>query len=173
MGPMTDATVAIPRLTLTRRATFGIRDTLRALYAWCLRNLAENDIGRGTRIALRAYIDLTNPHGVHIGDGTRIEANATVLAHDPARHFHAHTYIGRNCLIGMRALIMPGVKVGDQSIVVTGSLVKTDVPAGSIVAGSPARVVRSGIRTGQYGVLLDAGVGRVSAGGEKRSVTSD
>ena len=156
MGPMTD-TVAIPRLTLTRRAALGIHETLRALYAWCLRSLAENDIGRGTRIALRAYIDLTNPHGVHIGDGTRIEAKAAVLAHDPSRHFHAHTYIGRNCLIGRRALIMPGVKVGDQSIVVTGSLVKTDVPAGSMVAGSPARVVRSGIRTGQYGVLLDAG----------------
>jgi acetyltransferase-like isoleucine patch superfamily enzyme len=94
---------------------------------------------------------------VHIGDGTRIEAKAAVLAHDPSRHFHSHTYIGRNCLIGMRALIMPGVNIGDQSIVVGGSFVKTDVPARSIVAGSPARVVRSGIRTGQYGVLLDAG----------------
>lgn len=60
--------------------------------------------------------------------------------------------------IGMGALIMPGVNVGDQSIVVMGSLVDTDVPAGSIVVGSPARVVRSRIRTGQYGVLLDAGV---------------
>ena len=157
MGSMTDATIAIPRLTLTRRATLGIRDTLRVLYAWCLRNVAGNDIGRDTRIALRAYIDLTNPHGVHIGDGTRVEAKAAVLAHDPARHLHTHTHIGRNCLIGMGALIMPGVNVGDQSIVVMGSLVTTDVPAGSIVAGSPARVVRSGIRTGQYGVLLDAG----------------
>lgn len=45
VGPMTDAAVAIPRLTPTRRVTLGIRDTLRTLYAWCLRNLAENDIG--------------------------------------------------------------------------------------------------------------------------------
>ena len=172
MGPMTDAAVAIPRLTLTRRVTLGIRDTLRTLHAWYLHNLAENDIGRDTRIALRAYIDLTNPHGVHIGDGTRIEAKAAVLAHDPARHFHSHTYIGRNCLIGMRALIMPGVKVGDQSIVVMGSLVNTDVPAGSIVAGSPARIVRSGIRTGQYGVLLDAGEDE-PAQEEKRSASAD
>jgi acetyltransferase-like isoleucine patch superfamily enzyme len=154
---MTDDTVAIPRLALTQRAILGIHDTLRALHAWCLRNLAENDIGRGTRIALRAYIDLTNPHGVHIGDGTRIEAGAAILAHDPSLPFHTQTHIGRNCLIGMRALIMPGVTVGDQSIVVAGSLVKTDVPAGSIVAGSPARVVRSGIRTSKYGVLLYAG----------------
>lgn len=72
----------------------------------------------------------------------------------------------------MRALIMPGVKVGDQSIVVTGSLVNTDVPAGSIVAGSPARVVRSGIRTGRYGVLLDAGEDE-SPQEEKRSASAD
>jgi exopolysaccharide acyltransferase PssR len=134
-----------------------IRNILRGLHATCRRVLAKNDIGRETRIALRAYIDLTNPHGVHIGDGTLVETGAAVLAHDPSRHFHAHTRIGRNCLIGKRALVMPGVTIGDQSIVLPGSLVKEDVPAGSMVAGYPARVMRSGIRTGKYGLLLDAG----------------
>jgi acetyltransferase-like isoleucine patch superfamily enzyme len=57
----------------------------------------------------------------------------------------------------MRAIIMPGVTVGDHSIVLPGSLVKTNVPAGSMVVGAPARVVRSGLRTGKYGVLLEAG----------------
>jgi acetyltransferase-like isoleucine patch superfamily enzyme len=170
---MTDAAVAIPRLTLRRRATLGIHDTLRWLHAWWRRNLAGNDIGRGTRIALRAYIDLTNPHGVHIGDGTRIEPKAAILAHDPSRYFHTHTYIGRNCFIGMRALIMPGVTVGNQSIIVAGSLVNTDVPAGSIVAGSPARVVRSGIRTSKYGVLLHAGEDRSAQAAKSKSVSAD
>jgi exopolysaccharide acyltransferase PssR len=134
-----------------------VRNTLMALCARCRRTLAGNDIGRDTRIALRAYIDLTNPRGVHIGEGTFVETGAAVLAHDPSRPFHTHTYIGRDCFIGMRAIIMPGVTVGDQSIVLPGSLVKEDVPAGSMVAGCPARVVRSGIRTGKYGVLLEAG----------------
>jgi acetyltransferase-like isoleucine patch superfamily enzyme len=134
-----------------------IRNILRSSCALFRRKLVENDIGRDTRIGLRAYLDLTNPHGVHVGDGTLVEGGAVVLAHDPSRHFHAHTYIGRNCLIGMRAIIMPGVTVGDHSIVLPGSLVKADVPAGSMVVGDPARVVRSGIRTGKYGVLIDAG----------------
>jgi acetyltransferase-like isoleucine patch superfamily enzyme len=133
-----------------------IRDTSRGLCARFRRRLAGNDIGRDTRISFGAYLDMTNPRGVHIGDGTLIENGVAVLAHDPTRLFHAHTYIGRNCLVGMRAFIMPGVIIGDQTIVIPGCLVNKDVPAGSIVAGNPMRVLRSGIRTGKYGVLLDA-----------------
>jgi exopolysaccharide acyltransferase PssR len=133
-----------------------IHNALMTFHAKCRRVLAGNDIGTDTRIGLHAYIDLTHPRGVHIGDGTLVESGAIVLAHDPVRYFHPHTYIGRNCLIGTRAMVMPGVTIGDQSIVLPGSLVKADVPAGSMVAGAPARVVRSGIRTGKHGVLLDA-----------------
>lgn len=152
---MTEVTTASYCRHLTGKATFSLLETLRRLHALCRRNLAGNDIGRNTKIALRAYIDLTNPRGVHIGEGTRIERNAVILAHDPNRSFHTHTYIGRNCYIGMRALIMPGVRIGDQSIVLAGSLVKTDVPPHSMVVGNPLRVIRSGIRTGKYGLLLE------------------
>jgi len=152
---MIEVTTASYRQHLLGRASFSILEALRTLHAWCRRNLAGNDVGRDTKIALRAYIDLTNPHGVHIGDGTRIERNAIILSHDPTRFFHTHTYIGRNCYIGMRALIMPGVRIGDQSIVLAGSLVKTDVPPHSMVVGNPLRVIRSGIRTGKHGVLLE------------------
>jgi acetyltransferase-like isoleucine patch superfamily enzyme len=107
-------------------------------------------------LRLHAYIDLTHPRVVHIDDETLVETGAIVLAHDPARYFHAHTYIGRNCLICTRAIIMPGITVGDHSIVLPGSLVKANVPGRSMVAGAPARVVRSGIRRGKHGTLLDA-----------------
>ena len=135
-----------------------IHSALISVHVWWLRNLCQNDIARQTTIALRAYIDLTNPCGVHIGEGTCVETGAAVLAHDPSRTFHAQTYVGRNCLIGMRAIIMAGVTIGDQSIVIPGSLVKSDVPPGSMVAGNPARIVRRGIQTGKFGVLLDGGV---------------
>lgn len=48
---------------------------------------------------------------------------------------------------------MPGVVIGDGSIVAAGSVVTKDVPARSIVAGNPARVIRSDIDTGPYGRL--------------------
>ncbi len=144
------------RLDLLRKAVLAIREALIELRVWRLRTLAGMDIGRDTKISLRADLDMTNPRGVHIGDGTLIAFHAVVFAHDLSRHFHTHTHIGRNCFIGAHAIIMPGVTIGDQCIVGAGSVVTNDVPAGSIVGGNPARVLRSGIKTVKWGVLLDA-----------------
>jgi acetyltransferase-like isoleucine patch superfamily enzyme len=58
-----------------------------------------------------------------------------------SRHFHTHTYIDRNCFIGMRSIIVPGVRIGDHSIVLPGSFVNAKVPARSMVVGNPAQVV--------------------------------
>jgi acetyltransferase-like isoleucine patch superfamily enzyme len=143
-------------LSLPRKAALAIRKAVIELRVWRLRKLAGMDIGRETKISLRADLDRTNPRGVHIGDGTLIAFHAVVFAHDLSRHFHTHTYIGRNCFIGAHAIIMPGVTIGDQCIVGAGSVVTNDVPAGSIVGGNPARVLRSGIKTVKWGILQDA-----------------
>jgi acetyltransferase-like isoleucine patch superfamily enzyme len=50
--------------------------------------------------------------------------------------------IGDNVWIGNRAIILPGVTIGDGAVVGAGSVVVHDVPARSVVAGNPARVVR-------------------------------
>lgn len=50
--------------------------------------------------------------------------------------------IGDNCWIGARALILPGITVGECSVVAAGAVVTKDVPAFSVVAGVPARVVK-------------------------------
>jgi acetyltransferase-like isoleucine patch superfamily enzyme len=144
--------------SLSRKAALAVRQALIELRVWRLRSLKGMDIGRDTKISLRADLDFTNPRGVHIGDGTVIAFHAVVMTHDLSRHFHAHTYIGRNCFIGAHAIVMPGVTIGDQSIVGAGSVVTRDVPAGSIVGGNPARILRSGIRTVKYGILLEAHV---------------
>lgn len=50
--------------------------------------------------------------------------------------------IGDDVWIGAGAVILPGARIGDGSIVAANSTVKGEVPAGSIVAGSPAKVIR-------------------------------
>ena len=50
--------------------------------------------------------------------------------------------IGRNCWIGAGALIMPGVTVGDNTVVGAGSVVTKDLPANVVAAGNPCRVLR-------------------------------
>ena len=50
--------------------------------------------------------------------------------------------IGDNVWIGMNAVILKGVTIGENSIVAAGSIVTKDVPANTIVAGNPARIVK-------------------------------
>ncbi|MDQ0643810.1 acetyltransferase-like isoleucine patch superfamily enzyme [Microbacterium murale] len=70
------------------------------------------------------------------------------LNHDlaPSRRADMHpapVSIGRNVWIGANATILAGVTIGDDAVVAAASVVTKDVPARTVVVGSPARVVRS------------------------------
>lgn len=52
------------------------------------------------------------------------------------------TFIGRDAWIGADSIVMAGVKVGDGAIVAANSVVTKDVPAYTIVGGSPAKVIK-------------------------------
>lgn len=121
------------------------------------------DIGENCRISKSAIIDRANPKGVHIGENTRVLIEAMVLAHDYERALldgHSmwlDTYIGKNCVIGGRSMIMPGVKIGDHVYVGGGSVVTKDIPSHSLVAGNPARIIRRGTVISNMGQIVDKG----------------
>lgn len=99
-------------------------------------------------------IDKTNPGGVIISDYTYLSGGVVVLAHDMCRSLNATTNIGAKCFIGANAIIMPGITIGNEVIVGSGAIVTKDVPSNCIVAGNPARIIREGIHTNNYGVLI-------------------
>jgi acetyltransferase-like isoleucine patch superfamily enzyme len=110
------------------------------------------DIGEGSIISLSAKLDKTNPRGVHIGKYSVVAFGAAILTHDWVNNRHRDVHVGDNCFIGAHAIILPGVTIGDHCIVSAASVVARDVPAGSLVAGNPARVVESNVKTTHYGV---------------------
>lgn len=55
----------------------------------------------------------------------------------------AEIIIGRDVWIGARAIILPGVHVGDYSVIAAGAVVTKDVPSGVLVAGTPAEIKKS------------------------------
>lgn len=116
------------------------------IYPWFLRKWYGMDIGRDCRVAHSAHLDKSiNPRGIHIGDNTWVLREAMILAHDNCRSLKADTYVGDNCVIGIRSIIMPGITIGNQVVIGGGSVVTKSFPSNCIIAGNPARIIREGI----------------------------
>jgi gamma-carbonic anhydrase len=97
-------------------------------------DINEIRVGEGTNIQDNAVVHLADDLGVRIGAWCTIGHGAIV---------HACT-IGDGCLIGMGATVLDGAVIGACSLVGANSLVpqRFECPPGSLVYGSPARVIR-------------------------------
>ena len=116
-------------------------------------------IGHQTRLSRKAFLDFTNPSGVHIGDYTIVTPGVRIFTHDFVGARHVDTFIGSCCFIGANSIILPGVRVGDHCIIAAGSVVNKDVPDRSLVAGNPAKVIRSDLKTGYWGMTAKGSPG--------------
>ena len=140
----------------------ALRDFVRLLAIWArhlfLCKVYGMDIAASARVSWGAKLDKTNPRGVHIGEESYITSGALVLSHDFSRTLNADTRIGKRCFVGANAVIMAGIEIGDEVVVGAGSIVTKSIPSGSIVAGNPARILKTGVRTGRFGKIVDNGV---------------
>ncbi|MGL6043011.1 MAG: acyltransferase [Sandaracinobacteroides sp.] len=127
--------------------------TTSAVQTWYYRKVWGMTIGDDCRISRSAKLDRTYPSGVHIGTSTLVSFDAAILTHDFVGNKHLDTFVGSNCFIGARAIILAGIRVGDNSVVGAGSVVIADVPPNSIVAGNPAKIIRSNVATGRWGIF--------------------
>jgi acetyltransferase-like isoleucine patch superfamily enzyme len=127
-------------------------------------------IGDDVRIGNSVCITVVNE--VSIGDGCLFSDYVYISDHshdvDPTssaplvgRNLKAggSVRIGRNTFVGMRAIIMPGVALGEHSVVAAGAIVTKSFPAYSMVAGAPARLLKSfSLEKGEW-LLRDRGRG--------------
>ncbi len=137
------------RFLMVRRILVEMK---RRLFTWGF----GMDIDKTAEFSLSARLDLTFPIGVHLGRNSYVAFDAVVLTHDRTRGLYLHTWVGEKCFIGARSILMPGISVGEGSIVGAGSVVTKDVPPYSMVVGNPARVVASNIDVRDYGRLASA-----------------
>lgn len=133
-----------------------VRHALIWLKRTWLRRFWGMDLHPTVRVALSAKLDRTFPAGVHVDAYTSIAFEARIMTHDRTRGLYVHTRIGKNCFIGGRSMILPGVQIGDNCVIGAGSVVTKSVPPRSLVAGNPAKVVRENIEVGQFGRFADA-----------------
>lgn len=104
----------------------------------------------GRRVFINSCCNFQDQGGISIGDDSLI-GHKVVLAtlnhgfepQDRGSLYPAPIVIGRNVWVGASATILPGVTVGDNAIIAAGAVVTKDVPENMIVAGVPARVVKT------------------------------
>ena len=112
------------------------------------------------RIQLGDHVGLSNSvivagNSIEIGEHTILGSGVMILDNDFHSMGTGFTWvsecsknskpikIGRGCFIGSRSMILKGVTLGDRAVIGAGAVVTKDVPAYSMAAGNPARVVRT------------------------------
>jgi acetyltransferase-like isoleucine patch superfamily enzyme len=114
----------------------------------------RSDHGLNIRVGRKVFVNhgctLNDIGGIDIGDEVMLGPNVSLLTSghpvDPVERTRRITAapiaIGRNVWIAAGATVLQGVTVGDDAVVAAGAVVTKDVPAATLVAGVPARVVR-------------------------------
>lgn len=105
----------------------------------------------GHRVTVSPYVHFWGQGGIEIGDDTMIASHVAItsLSHDQNSKSNYNKTItqspivvGKNVWIGSHSIILPGVSIGNNSIIAAGAVVTKDVPADSVFAGIPARLIR-------------------------------
>lgn len=114
--------------------------------------MGDVTLGKGVSVWFNAVIR-GDDGAIAVGEGTNIQDCAVL--HEETRVGRGCTIghgaivhgctVGDNVLVGMGAVVLNGARIGDNCIVGAGALVtgKMDAPAGSMILGSPAKVVRA------------------------------
>ncbi|MBR6567252.1 MAG: sugar O-acetyltransferase [Clostridia bacterium] len=88
---------------------------------------------------------------IYVGDCTMFAPNVVLATaghpilpelREKAYQFNMPIHIGRNCWLGAGVIVMPGVTIGDNTVIGAGSVVTKDIPANVVAVGNPCRVLR-------------------------------
>lgn len=117
-----------------------------------LHRLRGINIGKGVYVGRDVVFDFIYPDQIYIDDNTSIGEGSSIYAHNnipsetPLREIFptnvAPVHIGKGVWIMPRSIVIPGVSIGDESVIGIGSVVTKDIPARSLAVGVPARVVK-------------------------------
>jgi len=113
--------------------------SVKVISPWRLSLGSHNNIARNVQLDARGYLD--------IGDNVNISEEVAVWTaeHDVQcptfSERRSRTVIGNRVWLGFRSVILPGVTIGEGSVVASGAVVTKSVPPFSIAAGVPAKII--------------------------------
>jgi galactoside O-acetyltransferase len=105
----------------------------------------------GKNVYANYGLTLVDDTHIYIGDYTMLGPNVTLATaghpiHPELRQkglqYNMPVRIGCNCWLGAGVIVMPGVTIGDNTVIGAGSVVTKDIPSGVVAVGNPCRVLR-------------------------------
>lgn len=110
-------------------------------YGWLVRHVENFKLGYKTDIG--AFTFIAANYGVVIEDDVQIGSHCSIYSISTIDNKNGKVTLKKNCKIGSHSVVMPGVTVGENSIVGAFSFVKDNIPDNVIAFGVPAKVIRS------------------------------
>ncbi len=114
-------------------------------------NWGGHHVHFGNSVYANFNLTMVDDTHIYVGDYTMFGPNVTVATAghpiDPELRSGAYQYnmpvhIGRNCWLGAGVVVLPGVTIGDNSVIGAGSVVTKDIPPNVVAVGNPCRVLR-------------------------------
>lgn len=110
-------------MALRNTIRYRLSSLVRAWRIWKLHAKGYRNISKDAVIESGVGLDKLNRKGIHIGSGCLIAAGTTILTHEhifvkpDGSYYFKDVYIGKNCFVGVRSLICPGVHIGNECVV--------------------------------------------------------
>ena len=114
-------------------------------------NFGGRHVHFGHHVYANFNLTLVDDTHIYVGDYTMFGPNVVVATaghpivpelRELAYQYNAPVHIGRNCWIGAGVIVLPGITIGDNSVIGAGSVVTKDIPANVVAVGNPCRVLR-------------------------------
>lgn len=114
-------------------------------------NWGGHHVHLGNGVYANGGLTLVDDTHIYIGDHTMLGPNVTLATaghpvepslREKGLQYNLPVRIGRNCWLGAGVIVMPGITIGDNTVIGAGSVVTRDIPANVVADGNPCRVMR-------------------------------
>ena len=117
-----------------------IKDGKLTKYNWVVQNTEGFNLGFETDIGAFSYINAL--YGVDIKDNVQIGSHCSIYSVSTIDNTSGEVVLENNCKLGSHSTVLPGVTIGENSIIGAHSLVKSNILPNVIAIGVPAKVIK-------------------------------
>lgn len=114
-------------------------------------NWGGHHVHFGKRVYANFNLTLVDDSHIYVGDYTMIGPNVTIATaghpilpelREKNYQYNIPVHIGKNCWLGAGVIVLPGVTIGDNTVIGAGSIVTKDIPSNVVAVGNPCKVLR-------------------------------